>query len=762
MAIKLKRLPQPAIRMKVLPAFPARVVGGAGITVTKAGGTYTISVNQDFGAVSGPSGDVSGHLAYFNPNGSTLAASNVFQDVVTGRVGVGQTVPTQALHVGTGAGQTQVRIQSDASDIYIGRNGATEFGINAGQLARIAQDTTKAFPLAVGTIGAQSLIFGTDNIERARFDGSTGLFSVVSGIVITPQANTNNQGLVITQTSPTSGSVVGPLNFNEINVTNQGGVTTSGSDPLATHEARGLYIHMEAGGPNLVGFQNALRVRYDHTLGASDIGGADHIAAVFIAYSDQDATSRGIYGSNPLVWLASGAEHSHVVGSVTQVIAQSGSTATHRVGQRIYGGGPVQGSTNDAAITVVSEVAGWKNLIHLGELFDAQSLDTTASFFASGQAMTVANFASLANVSFTGNIMDFPNYSVSGAGAILGASLGLGGALAGGSKLTVTGAGNSARLRTLQSDGSSSTTGFSGLDASSNTSELIAVVSGSARTTTRYGLSIGGWAEVSVFDIGAGTNGLIIGTNPNKPIVFGTNDTERMRLLTGLSIGSTTDPGAGRLGASAGMFGAITAINSGVLLQLNNNTVALPAPGFTGTALQIGGADFSAVRIYLDGFSNTTTHSPSNILRRHRGTAASRLAVQAGDHCGGFFWQAYDGSGYTGDVAGMVGIAGENFNTGAHGMGFTFQTIPNGGIASVASITLQPSGGLSLGGASASDPGIGMLYTNSSAFMIRSKTAYNNGAGAGAGTLTNAPAAGNPTKWIPVDDNGTTRHIPAW
>lgn len=41
-------------------------------------------------------------------------------------------------------------------------------------------------------------------------------------------------------------------------------------------------------------------------------------------------------------------------------------------------------------------------------------------------------------------------------------------------------------------------------------------------------------------------------------------------------------------------------------------------------------------------------------------------------------------------------------------------------------------------------------------------TNLTNGAGAGAGTLTNAPAAGNPTKWLPVNDNGTTRYIPAW
>jgi len=40
--------------------------------------------------------------------------------------------------------------------------------------------------------------------------------------------------------------------------------------------------------------------------------------------------------------------------------------------------------------------------------------------------------------------------------------------------------------------------------------------------------------------------------------------------------------------------------------------------------------------------------------------------------------------------------------------------------------------------------------------------AFTDGAGASTGALTNAPAAGNPTKWIPIDDNGTTRYIPAW
>lgn len=41
-------------------------------------------------------------------------------------------------------------------------------------------------------------------------------------------------------------------------------------------------------------------------------------------------------------------------------------------------------------------------------------------------------------------------------------------------------------------------------------------------------------------------------------------------------------------------------------------------------------------------------------------------------------------------------------------------------------------------------------------------SAYTNNAGSSSGTLTNAPAIGNPTKWIPINDNGTIRNIPAW
>lgn len=43
-----------------------------------------------------------------------------------------------------------------------------------------------------------------------------------------------------------------------------------------------------------------------------------------------------------------------------------------------------------------------------------------------------------------------------------------------------------------------------------------------------------------------------------------------------------------------------------------------------------------------------------------------------------------------------------------------------------------------------------------------SLNAFSNNAAAAVGTLTNAPVAGNPTKWIPINDAGTIRNVPAW
>ena len=52
--------------------------------------------------------------------------------------------------------------------------------------------------------------------------------------------------------------------------------------------------------------------------------------------------------------------------------------------------------------------------------------------------------------------------------------------------------------------------------------------------------------------------------------------------------------------------------------------------------------------------------------------------------------------------------------------------------------------------------------TDSSTILLASSQTLANGAAAAVGTLNNAPAAGNPTKWVTINDNGTLRQVPAW
>lgn len=91
------------------------------------------------------------------------------------------------------------------------------------------------------------------------------------------------------------------------------------------------------------------------------------------------------------------------------------------------------------------------------------------------------------------------------------------------------------------------------------------------------------------------------------------------------------------------------------------------------------------------------------------------------------------GSGVSGDII---------FQTGATGAGATTQN------TATTALTIK--------GASQK------VYTNISGQILGSNVSITDGAGASIGTLTNAPSATNPTKWLPYDDNGTIRYIPAW
>ena len=67
-----------------------------------------------------------------------------------------------------------------------------------------------------------------------------------------------------------------------------------------------------------------------------------------------------------------------------------------------------------------------------------------------------------------------------------------------------------------------------------------------------------------------------------------------------------------------------------------------------------------------------------------------------------------------------------------------------------------------IGAATGTSLGLTGDITTGTGTLHKTSAALTNGAAAAAGTLLNAPAAGNPTKWVPIDDNGTIRYIPTW
>lgn len=54
------------------------------------------------------------------------------------------------------------------------------------------------------------------------------------------------------------------------------------------------------------------------------------------------------------------------------------------------------------------------------------------------------------------------------------------------------------------------------------------------------------------------------------------------------------------------------------------------------------------------------------------------------------------------------------------------------------------------------------LYSGQATAILHSRTTITGGGTGLIPTLTAGPVAGNPTKWLPYDDNGTTRYIPSW
>lgn len=94
---------------------------------------------------------------------------------------------------------------------------------------------------------------------------------------------------------------------------------------------------------------------------------------------------------------------------------------------------------------------------------------------------------------------------------------------------TVTGAGaQQVKVETTDNTTSSSAQ----LSAFANSSLASLLSHAAARVAVRYGITLGGWVELLATDNSGTNNGLIVGVQGAKPIVFGTNNVERIRITS--------------------------------------------------------------------------------------------------------------------------------------------------------------------------------------------------------------------------------------
>lgn len=174
--------------------------------------------------------------------------------------------------------------------------------------------------------------------------------------------------------------------------------------------------------------------------------------------------------------------------------------------------------------------------------------------------------------------------------------------------VSIGGSSDGGRVGTLSIVGSTSAATIQGTTNGTTNASSVTVINSTSqasptilaneagRTTVRWGLTIGNWAEIADF----GTNGLILGEFSNAPVVFGTNNLERARIsgAGGVSIGTTTDPGVGSLQVNTTVVAPNITSDAGLtdttLCWKNSATTGtfLKGSGTLGICLGTSGAQF--------------------------------------------------------------------------------------------------------------------------------------------------------------------------
>ena len=253
--------------------------------------------------------------------------------------------------------------------------------------------------------------------------------------------------------------------------------------------------------------------------------------------------------------------------------------------------------------------------------------------------------------------------------------------------------------------------------------------------------------------------GIVVGSAVNN--LDNTNSLSGSSFLASVGGSSAGDPSiqffiGGSTAWSAGIDnsdGDKFKISNSLVLGTNDYLVIDPATGFVSmpvgvTNLIIGGtaqritADFSNTTVSNRTFAQTSTVNSQTIF----GAIPNGTSTTSGFH-------ANNTSDADNALAFMFSVTSTTC---------VINSFPRGTVVTPLPISIQMASVEKIGISAAGIVTLANITTPGGAAFHTTNTAMTDGAGASLGTLTNAPSAGNPTKWIGFNDNGTTRFIPAW
>ena len=309
------------------------------------------------------------------------------------------------------------------------------FGGAMGGLSFKINGTSYQFPYTVGGIvGPVSTTVGHlatwNNITGSLLADGQALSQAVTGnwtfnptsgdaLTINPLSGTAGKGFNITQTGANTGAASAPVHYNSIVVTD-GSAVNSGS-----LESTPLYIeHILSSASE--GQKYGLFVTSFHQQATSGMG--DQIAGTLFTQSSASAggTNTGggafgtVIGGNSIADLEIGGTNYYIVAAHEfDAVIATGASAANRLGVHIAGAGNLKGATLDAAVSITSSGTSWNSVINLNGLSGGAPLSTVASIInGDGTNRTITNGINLPEYTITGNIFNFANFQVTGAGAV--------------------------------------------------------------------------------------------------------------------------------------------------------------------------------------------------------------------------------------------------------------------------------------------------------------------------------------------------------